>query len=107
MKDRLMKLIEHERTYLENQEDGSEEYCKSLRRVMDLEKQLFELETSERESQDSKKDKVVRNFIEGVKIGTGVVMPLVGLVWITAVEKDTTFTGALRDYTKYFLPGKK
>lgn len=99
MRDRLLSLIERERAYLEKQEDGSDEYCKSLNRLAELEKQLFELESS-------KKDRIVRNVVEGVKIGSGVIMPFIGLVWITAVEKDTTFTGALRDYTKYFLPKK-
>lgn len=99
MRDRLLSLIERERAYLEKQAVGSDGYCKSLNRLTELEKQLFELESS-------KKDRIVRNVVEGVKIGSGVIMPFIGLVWITAVEKDTTFTGALRDYTKYFLPKK-
>lgn len=99
MRDRLLSLIERERAYLEKQGVGSDGYCKSLNRLTELEKQLFELESS-------KKDRIVRNVVEGVKIGSGVIMPFIGLVWITAVEKDTTFTGALRDYTKYFLPKK-
>ena len=102
MKARLMELIEREKSHLAKQEVGSEEYCASLRRLMDLEKQLAELEVNEHD----KKDKVVRNIYEGVKTASGIAIPLIGLVWITATEKETTFTGVLKEYTRYFLPKK-
>lgn len=91
----LMEQVDREREYLLSLEVGGEDYTKSLYRLMDLEKQLAELE----------KDRI-SHILDGIKTGSGVVLPLIGLVWISAVEKDTTFTGALKEYTRYFLPKK-
>ena len=76
---------------------------------MKLNSQLTNLETAESEKEASAKDQkntLIRNVLEGVKVGSGIVLPIIGLVAITAVEKDTTFTGSLREYTRYFLPKK-
>lgn len=89
----LAEQYERERAYLANQEVGSEEYNASLRRLMELETHLTE-----------RKSKVTTALIETGKVAANVALPLIGLVWITANERDITFTGALRDYTKYFLP---
>lgn len=102
MKTLLMELIEREKAHFAEQEVGSEEYCASQHRLMELEKQMAELEVNEHD----KKDKVIRNIYEGVKVASGIVVPFVGLVWITATEKETTFTGVLKEYTRYFLPKK-
>ena len=102
-KEMLLKLIEKETTYLNGHEVGSEEYNKSMSRLVELEGQLAELEKFDSEQ----KNKTVSNVIEVGKFILGsVVIPVVGLVAITAVEKDITFTGALREYTRYFLPKK-
>lgn len=112
-KNLVFEQIERERSYLEKQEVGTDEYGASLNRLISLEEKLAELEHFESESvrkdeqmNDEKKDKKVKNIIEGCKVVAGVVLPLVGLVCITATEKDTTFTGALRDYTRLFIPKK-
>lgn len=110
-KSHLMEEIEKVREYLANHEVGSDEYNAAQNQLVTLEKLLFEMEKSEVEAErkqqeitDTKHSQVIGNILEGVKVAGGIVLPLVGLVWITATEKDTTFTGALREYTKYFLP---
>ena len=109
----LLNLIEREQIYFENQKPGSEEYVDSQTRLMKLNAQLTELEKAEEDLKLSKdttakdqKNTLIRNVLEGVKVGSGIVLPIIGLVAITAVEKDTTFTGSLREYTRYFLPKK-
>ena len=105
----LLNLIEREQNYFDSQESGSEEYVNSQARLMKLNSQLTDLEKAESEKEASAKDQkntLIRNVLEGVKVGSGIVLPIIGLVAITAVEKDTTFTGSLREYTRYFLPKK-
>ena len=105
----LLNLIEREQTYFESQKSGSEEYVNSQARLMKLSSQLADLEKAEAEKEASakgQKNTLIRNILEGVKVGSGIVLPIIGLVAITAVEKDTTFTGSLREYTRYFLPKK-
>ena len=109
----LLNLIEREQNYFENQKPGSDEYVDSQTRLMKLNAQLTELEKAEEDLKLSKdttakdqKNTLIRNVLEGVKVGSGIVLPIIGLVAITAVEKDTTFTGSLREYTRYFLPKK-
>lgn len=123
----LLNLIEREQTYFESQRPGSEEYVDSQARLMKLSNQLADLEKTETElktteeklelskaelevtkdvSVKENKDRLIRNILEGVKVGSGIILPIIGLVAITAVEKDTTFTGSLREYTRYFLPKK-
>ena len=123
----LLNLIEREQTYFESQKPGSEEYVDSQSRLMKLSSQLADLEKTETElktteeklelskaelevtknvSVKENKDRLIRHILEGVKVGSGIILPIIGLVAITAVEKDTTFTGSLREYTRYFLPNK-
>lgn len=99
----VLKQIERESEYLAEHEVGSDEYNKSLTRLITLEEKLAELE----KFKDEKNDRFVKNLIDGAKfvIG-GVVIPVVGLVCITATEKETTFTGALKEYTRFFIPKK-
>ena len=105
----LLNLIEREQNYFDSQESGSEEYVNSQARLMKLNSQLKKKKKAESEKEASAKDQkntLIRNVLEGVKVGSGIVLPIIGLVAITAVEKDTTFTGSLREYTRYFLPKK-
>ena len=109
----LLNLIEREQNYFENQKPGSDEYVDSQTRLMKLNAQLTELEKAEEDLKLSKdttakdqKNTLIRNVLEGVKVGSGIVLPIIGLVAITAVEKDITFTGSLREYTRFFLPKK-
>ena len=117
----LMQLIEREKVYFDSLKPDDEEYAKSQTRLMKLNSQLTDLEKTEVELEKSKeelelsketskkenKDRFIKNIMEGVKIGSGIILPIVGLVGITAVEKEITFTGALREYTRYFLPKKQ
>ena len=127
----LSEQIEREYEYLEDQEVGSEEYNASMKRLNILEDKFIELEKFESETvakskqvqldskrleletetkarlnEDEKKDKRIKNILEGVKIGTSIVMPIIGLVWITAAEKEITFCGALKGYASMFVPKK-
>jgi hypothetical protein len=72
----------------------------------EIDKFKFETETKSKQMEDEKKDRLIRTIIEGVKIGTSVVVPIIGLVWITAAEKEITFTGALKGYASLFVPKK-
>lgn len=110
----LMDQIKRENEYLAEQEVGTETYNDSLKRLNTLEDKLIELEKFEAESarkdkqmKDEKKDRKIGIVIDVSKFVVGTVaIPIIGLVCITATEKDTTFTGALREYTRYFLPKK-
>ena len=112
-KEHLMEQIERVREYLAEQEVGTNEYVSATSQLVTLEKLLFEMEKSESEAEmkqqemsENKKSRFTGLVLEGVKTVGGIVLPLIGLVCITATEKDTTFTGALRDYTKLFIPKK-
>ena len=110
----LYGMIDRERDYLETQEVGTEEYNSSLQRLKGLNEQLKEIEqfetefeAKEKETKEVKKDRFTKNAIEiGKFVLGGVVVPVVGLVCITATEKDCTFTGALKEYTRLFIPKK-
>lgn len=105
--------IEREHEYLCQQEVGSEEYNASMKRLGELESKLFDLVKLDLESADKKKqmaeerrDRKTKNIIEVVKTASGIALPVFGLIGIMAFEKEQTFTSALRDYVKYFLPKK-
>lgn len=110
----LLEQIERERTYVRGCSVGSEEYNASFERLIRLEEKMAEIEKSEAELNfrheqmaEEKKDRFVKNIIEGVKVvGTGMVIPIVGLVAITAFEKNDTFTTALRGFVNCFIPKK-
>ena len=109
----LREDMEREHDYLRDQEVGSDEYNASMKRLGELEVKFFDLLKLELESADKKKqiaedrkDRRTKNIIEVVKTASGILMPVVGLVGIMAFEKEQTFTSALRDYVKYFLPKK-
>ena len=113
-KTHLMEQIERVREYLAETEVGTEEYATVQNQLVTLEKLLFEIEKAESEAdrkqlemEVDKKSKVISYILEGIKVvGTGIVLPVIGLVCITASEKEITFTGALREYTKLFIPRK-
>lgn len=102
----LKDLIERERRYIDTLNTGSDEYVKSMERLMDLEKLLSEIEKNEAEMDQAQKSRLIGVILESAKIATNVALPLIGYVAIVAAEKDITFTGALRDVTKCFLPKK-
>ena len=109
----LREDIEREHAYLCGQQVGSDEYNASMKRLGELENKLFDLlkldlESADKQKQmdEERKDRRTRNIIEIVKTASGIAMPIVGLVGIMAFEKEQTFTSALRDYVKYFLPKK-
>ena len=110
----LLEQIERERKYVSDRVVGSEEYNASLERLIKLEEKLAEIEKTDAEFNlkqkqmaEEKKDRIVKNVIEGVKVvGTGMVIPIVGLVAITAFEKNDTFTTALRGFVNCFIPKK-
>lgn len=113
LKSLLREDIKREHEYLRELEVGSEEYNESLKRLSNLEDKLFELEKFEFESankseqiKDEKKDKTTKNALEITKIVVSIVVPIVGLIGITAQEKEITFCGALKDYAKLFIPKK-
>ena len=96
-KNALKVAYERENAYLAEQEVGGEEYKASLQRLMAIQEAM---------NNPNNKKWIVETSIEGAKVVSGVVLPLIGLVWITAAEKDISFVGALREYTKYFFPKK-
>lgn len=98
----LREQIERERTHLEGLKVGSEEYEKSFARLIELEDRLADLE----KHLEGKKDRTVKNVIEGVKVAGGIALPLVGYVAVTAFEKNETFTSALKGVVNCFIPKK-
>lgn len=110
----VMERIQREREFIARQEVGTEEYNASMKRLDVLNDKLTELEKNEadavvKEQQlvVDKKDRFTKIVVDiGKFVVGGVVIPLVGLVAITATEKDASFTGTLRDYTKLFIPKK-
>ena len=113
-KDLLMEKIEREEAYCLKQQIGTDEYDDSFHRLSSLRKELAEIEKTEAENErkvqemtDAKKDRRVKNTIEAVKVvGTGIVMPCIGYVVVTAFEKDDSFTSALKSVVQCFVPKK-
>lgn len=94
MKDEMLQeLIRREREFCENCEIGSKEYVESLERLMKLEEQLT-----------SEKDQKGKLIVEGIKVGSGIVLPVFGWVVITAFEKGDTITSALKKTVDCFIP---
>lgn len=109
----LEKQIEREREYLDKQEVGTEEYNNSTERLNKLEDKLADLEKFESENarkdlqmKDEKKDRWFRNINDGVKTVSGIAVPIIGLVIITAFEKNETFTSAAKGIINCFIPKK-
>lgn len=112
-KEVLLNLRQREYNYLASQKDASDEYTKSLQRLMSIEERIFKMEEAEKDgerkqklSKSERRSLIFTNIMEGIKTAGGIALPIIGLVWITATEREITFTGALREYTKYFLPRK-
>lgn len=98
----LRERIKREYEYQKEHDVGTDEYNASMSRLNTLEDKLTELENSKSE----KNDRIVKNVIEGVKVGSGIVLPIIGLVAITAFEKNDTFTTSLRGFVQCFIPKK-
>ena len=111
-KELLMKAIEREQAYCDTHDVGTDEYDNSFDRLMKLRKELADLEKTEAENErrtqelaETKKDRRVKNTIEVVKfVGTGIVMPCIGFVVVTAFEKDDSFTSSLKRVVDCFIP---
>ena len=116
MKDKELVLQEIESllAYREGLEIGSDAYDKVSNQLTGLRKELADLEKTEaendrrnREMAENKKDRRVKNTLEGVKIiGGGIIMPCIGYVVVTAFEKDDSFTSALKKVVDCFIPKK-
>ena len=98
----IEEQIERERTYLANQDVGTDNYNASLERLGGLEDKLISIDRNN----DEKKDRKIKYAFEAIKISTGVIIPIVGLVVITAEEREITYRSALKGFINYFLPGK-
>lgn len=102
-KEVLLEQMERERTYLNAQEVGTEEYNASMKRLLDYEEKLADLEKFENE----KKHKIADWAWKGVTFVVGsVAIPIGALVYITATEKEHTFRGELRSLTHLCFPKK-
>lgn len=96
------QLIERENKYLAEQSVGTDKYNASLERLNTLEDKLVELD----KVKSDKKDRIVKYVLEGVKVGGSIVLPVFGLVVITAQEREITYTSALKSLIGCFIPGK-
>lgn len=113
-KELLMKQIEREQRYCDTHDVGTDEYEKSFRRLVTLRNELMDVEKFEadnerknRELAETQKDHKTKNVIEVVKVvGTGVIMPCIGFVVVTAFEKDDSFTSSLKRVVEAFVPKK-
>lgn len=109
----LFERIAREQAYLSKQEIGTEEYVASTNRLntlldklADLEKFEVETERKDEQAKAEKKDKVIGYVLEGAKIVGGIFVTAAGLIYITANEKEITYTGEARNFIKTFLPKK-
>lgn len=89
----LKEMIRIEWEYFKTLEVGSPEYTQSQERLMKLTKQLTEQKGSTWEA-----------GIEIVRVIGQIGLPVVGLVVITAFEKNDTFTSSLKRFVDCFLP---
>lgn len=111
-KELLTKQIEREQKFCDAQTVDSEAYDRSFDRLTKLRKELAELEKmeadndrKERELAETKKDRMAKNAIEVAKfVGTGIVMPCIGFIVVTAFEKDDSFTSSLKRVVDCFVP---
>jgi hypothetical protein len=113
LKNLLQEDVNREHSYLCEQKVGSEEYNASLKRLGELESRLFDViqlesesAAKEQQTKDEKRDRKIKYIFEGIKTASGIIVPFVGLIGIMAFEKEQTFTSALRDYVKCFVPKK-
>lgn len=98
------EMITREQAYLEKQEVGTEEYNDSQKRLIALQEQLRECEKTDIDS----KDRFVKFILEVVKVvGCGIVLPVIGLIAITAQEREISYVGAMKSLLSAFVPGKK
>ena len=98
------EAIEREHGYLSDQEVGTDEYNASQRRLIALEEKLAELERTDMDSKENFK----RFILDIVKVvGGSIVLPLFGLIVITAQEREITYVGAMKSLLGAFVPGKR
>lgn len=108
----LVKMIEREQRFCDECDVDTEAYDRSFDRLAKLRKELADLDKAEaelarkeQELVDCKKDRFAKNAIEIAKfVGTGVLMPCIGFVVVTAFEKDDSFTSSLKRVVDAFVP---
>lgn len=113
-RDLLMKLIEREQKYCDAQQVGTADYCDSFDRLLDLRKELAALEKTEtdilikeKEMKGVKSDRTVKNVIEGVKVGGGIVTSVGIAVGVMAMEKEGyTFTSLCKSVLNQLISKK-
>lgn len=88
----LLKEIDREFNYLNKQEVGSEEYNKSLDRFNTLVDKLAEIEKTEDEQEDRRKNKI----IDIVKFVVSGIISITMAVYILKFEQTGSITTALR-----------
>ncbi len=102
-KEMLHKQIDKLFKAMEGYEAGSDEYEKCLNQLKPLVAAYSEIEKAEKEQRLEK----IKIVIKWVEVGAGIVLPVVGLVGITAKEEGISFTGALKGYAQMFVPKSK
>ena len=95
------KQLEEERKKRE-----SEAAMKEKQLAEEQAKRESEAAREEKQMEENRKDRKIKNIFEGIKLASGVIVPMIGLVAITAAEKEITFCGALRGYVNLFIPKK-
>lgn len=96
--------IERENEYFNKQEPGTDEYVDSQKRLCMLQDKLAELDKGDIET----KGEFKKFILECVKIGVSIVIPVFGLVVITAQEREITYTSALKSLImSCFGPSKR
>lgn len=102
-KKMLLKQIDKVTEAIEGYKVGSEEYEKGLKQLQSLLESLAETEKFEKEQKNEKQKFVVKC----TEVGAGILLPIIGLVAITAKEEGISFTGALKGYAQMFVPKNK
>lgn len=102
-KEMLLKQIKKLEMAVNACEVGTEEHDKLLKQLQSLLADLKAVEDSEKEEKSARFNAVIKT----VEVAAGIVLPIVGLVGITAKEEGISFTGALKGYAQMFVPKKR
>lgn len=110
----LYEEIQRELEKLKSMEEGTEEYKNTIDTIAKLTDRLIEIEKAEKESEDKqaqmiedRKDRLVKNVLNGV----GIVLPVVVTIWGTLksfkFEQEGTITTIMgRGFINKLLPKK-
>lgn len=91
-KEVLLEQMERERKYLNAQGVGTDEYNASMKRMLDYEEKLADIERFENE----KKHKIADSIIKVCTTAIGVAVHVGSMIYITATEKEHTYRGELK-----------